>query len=198
MKTVFCWNFWGPPISSSCDNNYSYVKHVSFKSVIFGRYKMIKNPLRIHAKSLSDALAPSKTQIACAAALRRLCEASAFIAGVPIVCQIPARNPSSVLSQAFHQSNFAILAICPHTLAVCVLWSGPENQLCFRVHPPPLAGASTTVHSSLILQTAPSCYVCWPLSAHQVAKFRRRMTVFVDDTLNLCVLLCCMLANRCA
>jgi len=30
-------------------------------------------------------------------------------------------NPSSVLSQAFHQSNFAILAICPHILAGCVL-----------------------------------------------------------------------------
>ena len=34
-----------------------------------------------------------------------------------------ASHPSSVLSQAFGQSNFAIrvLAICPHTLAGCVL-----------------------------------------------------------------------------
>ena len=47
---------------------------MSFKSVIFGRYKMIRKPLRIHAKSLSDALAPSKKQIACGAGLRRLCE----------------------------------------------------------------------------------------------------------------------------
>jgi len=29
--------------------------------------------------------------------------------------------PLSVSSQAFHQSNFAILAICSHTLAGCVL-----------------------------------------------------------------------------
>ena len=54
-------NFWGPPIlSSSCDNNYTYVKHVSFKNIILGRYKMMETPLRIHAKSLSDVLAPSK------------------------------------------------------------------------------------------------------------------------------------------
>jgi len=33
---------------------------VSFKSVIFGKYEMMKKPLRIQAKSLSDALAPSK------------------------------------------------------------------------------------------------------------------------------------------
>jgi len=54
-------NFWGPlKLSSSCDNNYKYVKHVSFKNIIFARCKMMKTPLRIHAKSLSDALAPSK------------------------------------------------------------------------------------------------------------------------------------------
>jgi len=53
---------------------------------------MIKKPVRIHAKSLSDALAPSKKEFACGARLRRLCEASAFIAGVPIVCQIFARK----------------------------------------------------------------------------------------------------------
>jgi len=61
MKSEFCWNFWGSPnLSTGCDNNSSYVKHVSFKSVIFGRYKMIKKRQRIHAKSLSKALAPSK------------------------------------------------------------------------------------------------------------------------------------------
>jgi len=38
---------------------------VSFKSFIFGRYKMIKKPLRTHAKSLSDALAPSKKKLEC-------------------------------------------------------------------------------------------------------------------------------------
>ena len=41
---------------------------------------MIKKTLRIHAKSLSDALAPSNKKN------------SAFIAGVPIVCQIFARK----------------------------------------------------------------------------------------------------------
>ena len=60
-KQSFFWNFWCPPnLLSSCDNNYSYVEHVYLKSVILGRYEMIKKPLRIHAKSLSDALAPSK------------------------------------------------------------------------------------------------------------------------------------------
>jgi len=53
---------------------------------------MMKTPVRIQAKSLSDALAPSKKKIACGAGLRRFCEASAFIAGVPIVCQIFARK----------------------------------------------------------------------------------------------------------
>ena len=51
-----------------------------------------------------------------------------------VVTRPAAGHPSSVLSRAFYQSNFAILVICPHTLASCVLWSGPENQLCFRVH----------------------------------------------------------------
>jgi len=56
----FLWNIWGPPnLSSNCDKNYPYVKHVSCKSVIFGRYKMMEKPLRILAKSLSDALASS-------------------------------------------------------------------------------------------------------------------------------------------
>jgi len=69
---------------------------------------------------------------------------------------------------SFHQSNFAILAICPHTLAGCVFWSGSEIQLCFRVHLPPFAGPSATVHSSLILQNAPPCYMCSQLSARHV------------------------------
>jgi len=57
----FFWNFWGPPnLLSSCDNNYSYVKHVFFKHVIFWRYAIIEKPLRIHAKSLCNALAPFK------------------------------------------------------------------------------------------------------------------------------------------
>jgi len=73
----FFGKLWGPPnLSSSCDNKYTYVKHVSFKNIIFGRYQIIKKPLRIHAKSLSDALAPSK-KIVSGAGLRRLCEASA-------------------------------------------------------------------------------------------------------------------------
>ena len=38
-----------------------------------------------------------------------------------VVTRQAARHPSSVLSRAFYQSNFAILAICPHTLAGCVL-----------------------------------------------------------------------------
>jgi len=78
-------------------------------------------------------------------------------------------HPSSVLSQDFNESNFAILAICPHTLAGCILWSGPETQLGFRVHLPTLAGSSTTIHSSPILQNAAPCYVCSPLSVRQVA-----------------------------
>jgi len=64
------WEFLSPPnLSSSCDNNYSYVKNVSFKKVIFGRYdKMMGKPLRIHAKSLSDALAPTKKKLPAALA----------------------------------------------------------------------------------------------------------------------------------
>jgi len=93
------------------------------------------------------------------------CQATTWL----VVTKPAAGHPSSVLSRAFHQSKFAIVAICPHALAGYVLWSGPETQLCFRVHLPPLAGSSTTVHSSLILQNAPPYYVCSPLSARQVA-----------------------------
>jgi len=38
-----------------------------------------------------------------------------------VVTRPAAGHPSSVLSRAFHQSKFAILAICLHTLADCVL-----------------------------------------------------------------------------
>ena len=30
-------------LSSSCDNNCTYVKHVSFKNINFGGYKMMEN-----------------------------------------------------------------------------------------------------------------------------------------------------------
>jgi len=53
---------------------------------------MMAKRLRIHAKALSETLAPSKKKIASGADLRRLCEASAFIAGVRIVCQIFVRK----------------------------------------------------------------------------------------------------------
>jgi len=91
MKSEFFWNFWGSPnLSSSCDNDYSYFKHVSFKSIIFGRYKMTKKPLRIHAKSLSDALAPSKKnclQLWPSAALRGFCIYSCSAHCLPDFCQ---------------------------------------------------------------------------------------------------------------
>jgi len=87
------WNFWGPPnLSSSCDNIDSYVKHVSFKSVIFGRYKKI---IKTAENSRKVALWRASTlpkKIACGPGLRWLCEASACIAEVPIVCQIFARK----------------------------------------------------------------------------------------------------------
>jgi len=54
--------------------------------------------------------------------------------------------------------------LCP------LIWTW--TQLCFRVHSPPLAGSSTTVHSSLILQNAPPCYACPPLSARQEASIQ--------------------------
>jgi len=53
---------------------------------------MMKTPLRIHAKSLSDAVAPSKKkffQPLHPVAVRGL---HIYIAGVPIVCQIFARK----------------------------------------------------------------------------------------------------------
>jgi len=111
----FFGNFWGPPnLSSSCDNNYSYFKHESFKSLISRRYKMMKKPLRIHAKSLSDALAPSTKRFACSAGLRRLCEDSAFMAGVTIVCRIFARKAS---------------ALSPCSVAICSF--SPQQFHCY-------------------------------------------------------------------
>ena len=57
-------NFGGPPnLSSSCNKNYTDVKHVSLKNVFLGRYKMMKTPLGIHTKSLSDALAPTNKKL---------------------------------------------------------------------------------------------------------------------------------------
>jgi len=41
---------------------------VSFKNIIFGRYEMMEKLLRIDAKSLSDALAPSKKKLPAALA----------------------------------------------------------------------------------------------------------------------------------
>jgi len=38
-----------------------------------------------------------------------------------LVTQVVDGLPSSVLLQGFYQSSFAILAIFPHTLAICVL-----------------------------------------------------------------------------
>jgi len=43
-------------------------KHVSFKNIIFGRYKMIQKPLRMHAKSLFNVLAPSNKKLLAALA----------------------------------------------------------------------------------------------------------------------------------
>ena len=60
------------------------------------------------------------------------CQATTWL----VVTRPAAGHPLSVLSQAFHQSNFAILAIYPHTIAGCVLWSGPATQLFFRIHLP--------------------------------------------------------------
>ena len=87
----FLGNFWGPPnLSSSCDNNYTHVKHVSCISVIFGRYQMMgkKNSRKI-ALRRDSAL---QKEVACRTGIRRLCEAHAFIAGLPILCQILARK----------------------------------------------------------------------------------------------------------
>jgi len=71
---AFSGNFWSlPNFSSSCDDNYTYVKDVSFKMIIFGGQTLMKALLKIHAKPQnSDALAPSK-KIACGADLQRLC-----------------------------------------------------------------------------------------------------------------------------
>jgi len=92
---------------------------------------------------------------------------------IPATCQAVvtrpvAGHPSSVLSQAFNQSNFAILVICPHTLAGCVFWSGPETQLCFRVQPSPLAGSLTPCILHWFYKIPPH-FMCSPLSVRQVA-----------------------------
>ena len=110
-RESFFGNFWGPPnLSSNCDYNNTYVKHESFKTIIFGGYKIIKTSLKIHAKSLSDALAPFKKN-ACGAGLRQLCEASAFIAGVPIVCQIFARDADGMVSLYLSQPPLMMMGL---------------------------------------------------------------------------------------
>jgi len=92
MKSELFWEFLRPlNLSSSCDYNYTCVKHVSFKNVIFGRYKLIKKPLRIDAKSLSDALAPPIFFLLAALASGG-CARLPHLAEVPIVCQILSRK----------------------------------------------------------------------------------------------------------
>jgi len=59
---------------------------------------MVKAPLKILAKSLSNALAPSgKNCLRRWPPVGRLCKAFAFIPGVPIVCQIFARKAARSL-----------------------------------------------------------------------------------------------------
>ena len=84
----FCGNFWGSPnLSSYRDNNYIYVKHVSFKNINFGGYKMIKTAE--YSKSLSDPLAPSKNCLRRwpAAALRGFCIYTWSANCLPDLCQ---------------------------------------------------------------------------------------------------------------
>ena len=90
----------------------------------------MKKPLRIHAKSLSDALAPSK-KIACGTGLRRLCKAFAFLARVPIVYQILARK--------------AVCAhVCIHVCLVLLSWWAVRiyisicHQIAHGFTPPPV------------------------------------------------------------
>jgi len=85
------------------------------------------------------------------------------------------RNKTGCWSSLFSfVASFSSVQFChPCHLSSYSRWfclsSGPETQLCFRIHLPPLVGSSTTVHFSLILQNAPPFYVCVPLTAHQVA-----------------------------
>ena len=84
-------------MSNMCPSKASFLKGI----------KWSKKPLRIHAKSLSDALACSK-KIACGASLRQLCEASAFMAKVPIVCQIFARKNAHAVVPDSERSHFPL------------------------------------------------------------------------------------------
>ena len=77
----------------------------------------MKKLLKIQAKSLSDALIPSK--IDCG--LRRLCEASGFIPGVPIVCKIFARKVSLDLWMSFFCRSMG--APVPMLQAHSVAWT---------------------------------------------------------------------------
>jgi len=73
------------------DDDYTiYIKNI-LQKLYFGGYEIIRKSLQVHAKSLSDALG-SYQKNACGVGLRRLCGASAFTAGVLIVCHIFARK----------------------------------------------------------------------------------------------------------
>ena len=138
MKSEFCWNFWGPPnLSSSCDNNYAYVKHVSFKSVIFRRYKMKKNRWEFMQSRSPTRQHPLK-KIACGAGLRRFCQASAFIAGVPVVCQILAwkavfsRNLNIVQQGTVKRRSLMMMMIAVITSKSSQILRLVQIQLCLR------------------------------------------------------------------
>ena len=68
----------------------TYQKQI-LQKYYYGRYEIIRKSLQVHAKSLPDALV-SYQKNACGVGLRRLCGASAFTAGVLIVCHIFARK----------------------------------------------------------------------------------------------------------
>jgi len=108
----FIGNFWGVPnLSSSCDDNHIYVKHVFFKNFIFGRLKMIKKLWKFKSHSASTL----QKEIACGAHLRQICEAFAIIAEVPIVCQIFARKLARLCVRSMHPQNTCLGLTCVAT-----------------------------------------------------------------------------------
>jgi len=108
--------------------------------------KWLKKPVRIHAKSLSDALAPSKKDFDCGARLRRLYEASSFIAGVPVVCQIFARTADSMgkgkrwvgaqhLEKLWRWGHHCKYRVSGGQEDNSIIWVGPPHQIggnCWR------------------------------------------------------------------